>query len=301
MKRADTFLFIYIRHWLRLAYWVFPKTWKLRNIVARRATRTIPMWSRLAIELQSNCNRDCYFCPRSGDRSGIRKDSNGKHVKKSMPTWKIFDIINQAVELGFKRSLGFPPYKGSIGFHRLSEPFLDKRYVEVAAYAKEKGLKIMEDTNGDILKKNPVLCSKIDGLVDVIVIGIYDYKNNKEKKEQVRFWKNRFKKTKVVFSLAAEFPLQRQNAKNYDKKLVKLVTPKIANYPCFGTNGLRIRYDGEVSLCCEDDQCTFKLGNVFDSSIRDIWWSEKHIKIVNSLKVPGGRKLYPLCRNCGVV
>ena len=77
-----------------------------------------------------------------------------------------------------------------------------------------------------------------------------------------------------------------------------MINNKTRSLPCFRTNGLRIRYDGEVSLCCEDDLCTFKLGNVFDSSIKDIWWSEKHIEVVNSLKNKCGRNAYRLCRGC---
>ena len=276
-------------YWLRMRYWIKRRAWKLRNIIARESTRTIPIFRILEIELQSDCNRNCYFCPRHEDRSGIRKDSNGKHIKKSMPTWKIFDIIDQAEKLG---------YKGSVNFHRLSEPFLDERYIEIVTYAKKKGIKIWENTNGDILKKDPILCSKLDGLLAAITIGLYDYKSRRERNTQIRFWENRFKKTIVVFSIAAEFPKIRQNAKLYDKKLI---TSKIRNYPCFATDKLQIRYDGEVSLCCEDDQCNFKLGNVFDSAIKDIWWSEKHIEIVNPLKSTGGRNLYPLCKNCVIV
>jgi radical SAM protein with 4Fe4S-binding SPASM domain len=206
-----------------------------------------------------------------------------------MPTQIIYDVLDQAEKLG---------YKGYINFHRLSEPFLDKRYIEIATYAKKKGMKIWEYTNGDLLKNDSPLISKIDGLLEKVTIGLYDYNNEEEKKKQIRYWASRFKKTKVVFSFAAEFPSIRQNTKLYDKKFV---TYKTKNYPCFGTNGFRIRYDGEVCLCCQDDKCTFHLGNVLESSLKDIWWSKKHIDIVNSLKDPGGRKLYPLCKNCVLI
>ncbi|MCK4995663.1 MAG: SPASM domain-containing protein [Thermoplasmatales archaeon] len=286
MKRTDKYRFIDKKIVNRVKYWKEQKKWKLKNILDKETVKTIPLWFGLEIELQSDCNRNCFFCPRYEDRSSIRKDSNGKHTKKSMPTKKITDIIDEAEKLGFK---------GPIGFHRLSEPFLDKRYLELATYAKNKGMKVWENTNGDLLKNDPALCSKLDDLLTGITIGLYDYKNKKERNAQVRFWENRFKETNVVFSLAAEFPKIRQNSKLYDKKLV---TSRIRNCPCFQTRVLRIRYDGEVSLCCQDDQCSFKLGNVFNSSIKDIWWSEKHIKIVNSLKVPGGRISYTLCSNC---
>ena len=101
-----------------------------------------------------------------------------------MPTEKVTDIIDQAVDLGFR---------GNVNFHRLSEPFLDKRYVEIAKYAKNKGLKLKEDTNGDVLKNKEDLCKKLDGLLDWIKIGLYDYKSEEEKKQQMDFWKKRFK------------------------------------------------------------------------------------------------------------
>jgi MoaA/NifB/PqqE/SkfB family radical SAM enzyme len=246
-----------------------------------------PLWSRLAIEIHSDCNRDCNFCPRYNDYSGIRKDNDGNHVKKQMPTWKIKDIIDQAVELGFH---------GSIGFHRLSEPFIDDRYIEVATYAKEKGMIIKDHTNSDILKKNPDLIKQIDNIVDWLGIGLYDYKNEKEKYEQMEFWRKQFNKTKIDFSLAAEYPGSRINSilerDNNQDNLVK-------NFPCLWPMwGLWIRYDGEVSLCCEDDPCTFGIGNIFKNSIKDIWISKKRIKIVNTLIKFNGRSNYELCKKC---
>jgi len=279
---------LFTKLYFKITYWKKLTVALLNDLKTKDPKRAIPIWHVLEIELQSDCNRDCHFCPRHEDRSGIRKDKDGKHIRKSMPTWKVKEILDQAAKLN---------YKGPIGFHRLSEPFLDKRYVEIATYAKKKGLMISEYSNGDVLKKRPDLIKKIDGLIDKITIGLYDYKNTKEKNEEINFWRNQFKKTKVEFSLANEFPVIRQNSDLYDKEIIS----NVINNRCFGTMGLRIRYDGEVSLCCEDDQCNFNFGNVFNSTIEEIWWSEKHVKIVKSLRKPGGRKLYPLCKKCAMV
>jgi len=276
-------------YWFQLNFLIMKRVLKPVTVKSMGATKRIPMWSRIAIELHSDCNRDCYFCPRYADSSGIRKDKKGKHTKKSMPTQKIFDIIDQAEQLG---------YKGIVGFHRLSEPFLDKRYIEVSSYVKEKGMKVCDNTNGDIMKKDDAFCKKIDGILDEIKIGLYDYKNNREKREQMRFWKSRFKKTKVSFSLAAEYPMIRINSK-LDGEGKRIIKSKTRNYPClWPIIGLYIRYDGEVSFCCDDDECKFGLGNVFNSSIKDIWWSKKHIELINSLRLPGNRNYYQLCKNC---
>jgi radical SAM protein with 4Fe4S-binding SPASM domain len=264
--------------------------WKFKNYKNHNSFVDFPLWRRIDLELHSNCNRNCFFCPRFTDRTGIRKDQNGKKINKKMPTWKVFDILDQAADLD---------YTGIVTFHRLSEPFLDKRILKVIKYANNKGLFTWEFTNGDVLKKDPLLCKNIDGVLKNITIGLYDYKSEKEKKEQIKFWNNRFNKTKVYFSLAAEFPLIRQNAKLYNDKLER--KQKTRKYPCFRTRELLIRYDGEVSLCCQDDQCNFRLGNVFNNSLKELWWSKKHIDIVNSLKQPGGRNQYSLCSNCLVV
>lgn len=261
---------------------------KGRYIYLRLKNYRFLMWEMLHIELHSFCNRDCAWCPRYYDRSGIRKDSNGDKVRKRMSTEKVYNLIDQASKLG---------YKGAVAFHRLSEPLIDPRYVEVWKYARGKGMKLHAPTNGDVLRRNPELCSELDGFGNSLVIGLYDCETDEEAQREMDFWREKFKKSEVSFSepLRQKFHV-RQNAQVYDlaRKDVEEV-----NRPCLeGKNGLLIRYDGNVCFCCQDDQCTFSLGNVFEQSIEEIWWSNKHIQILRTLEKTGGRRRFSLCSGC---
>jgi len=204
-----------------------------------------------------------------------------------MASEKVYSILNELSNLG---------YSGRITFHRLSESLLDPRYLDFVKYTKNKGMKVEDHTNGDVLMNNKTLCKQLDGLVDTFVVGLYDYKSKSEREELKRFWINKFQKTNIRFSTPIEEPVIRQNSGIYpgaekDKKILGL--------PCTRRlSGLLIRYDGGVQLCCEDDACGFNLGNVFEQSIEEIWWSDRHIQIVNDLKKPGSRHNYELCSQC---
>jgi len=253
----------------------------------------VRIWKKLALELQSGCNRDCVFCPRHGDRSGIRKDASGKQIIRKMPTEKAKDIILQAEALGFT---------GRISFHRLSEGFIDPRYVEMAQFAVDHGLRIYDNTNGDILKKRPELIPSLDGLVEFIKIGMYDYTNWKEKKAEMDFWNAQFKKTRIGFSCPLEAPEIRQDSplqSEREKRVAKRRGQKAIGQACKKPKrALLVRYDGVVQLCCQDDEGHFDLGNAFETPIDEIWWSEKHVNIMKALLEPGGRHQFPRCSQC---
>src|SRR5882724_9467876 len=133
--------------------------------------RKIPLFERLLIESQSNCNRSCWFCPRTYDRTGKYLDVAGNSLRNQMPTGKILDLLDQAQDLGFR---------GGVGFHHYSEPLLDKRNIMLAYEAKKRGMKPDLHTNGDALKHNDALCKDVKEVYGLIVIGLYDYDTNDE-------------------------------------------------------------------------------------------------------------------------
>jgi radical SAM protein with 4Fe4S-binding SPASM domain len=71
-----------------------------------------------------------------------------------------------------------------------------------------------------------------------------------------------------------------------------------ANAPCHRPLiRMLIQHDGEVCNCCEDTHGDFKLGNVYEHSLEQLWFSERHVQVVHDL-VEGRREKYSLCRNC---
>jgi MoaA/NifB/PqqE/SkfB family radical SAM enzyme len=124
------------------------KDYQLQTLNSKTDTK-IPLFDRLLIETQSKCNRSCWFCPRTYDRSGKYLDSNGKSILNFMPTEMILALLDQASDLGFK---------GSVGFHHYSEPLLDDRNIQLAQEAKQRDMKPYLHTNGDLLKSDDRLC-----------------------------------------------------------------------------------------------------------------------------------------------
>ena len=139
----------------------------------------IPLFERLEIESQSNCNRSCWFCPRTYDRSGKYLDETGKSVIYQMPTEKILDLLDQAQGLGFK---------GRVGFHHYSEPLIDERNIMLAQQARKREMKPYLHTNGDMLKRDNALCEEVNKVYGLIVVGLYDYETNEELEEMKRYW-----------------------------------------------------------------------------------------------------------------
>ena len=150
-----------------------------------------PLFERLLIESQSNCNRSCWFCPRTFDRSGKYLDDAGKSVLNQMPTAKILDLLDQAQALGFS---------GAVGFHHYSEPLLDKRNIMLAWEVAKRGMKPDLHTNGDVLRRDDALCEEVKQVYKFIVIGLYDHQTNEELEQEKRYWRDRLAGANLKFS-----------------------------------------------------------------------------------------------------
>ena len=247
----------------------------------------IPLFNGVMLELQSNCNRDCFFCNRPADTSGKRIKADGKPVIQAMPTEHVIRLLDEIYSLGFK---------GVIAFHHMSEPFLDSRIIEIANEAKKRGMRPYAYTNGDVIRRNGELCREAVNVFEKIIVGIYDADTTLKIAQEEQFWTQRLRGTQVGFSRLDKL-YRRTFVPNSIKVPEKRLYPNgICDLPI---ERLIIHYDGNVAFCCEDMKDEFNLGNVFETSIEDIWFSKTHTNIIKDLK-KGLRGKYPLCSKCPV-
>jgi MoaA/NifB/PqqE/SkfB family radical SAM enzyme len=249
----------------------------------------------LQIESQSNCNRACWFCPRTYDRSGAYLDADGRSVREQMPTAKILALLDEARALGFR---------GMVGFHHYSEPLLDPRNTELAHEAARRGLVPYLHTNGDVLRRDDRLRDAVQGVYALIVVGLYDYRTNDELEAEKEFWRARLPGANLEFSPIGLSGARASHSIGAPRALVpsdeRMSLPDLTfqNAPCHRPLiRMLVRYDGVVCLCCEDTAGAFALGNVHDRSLREIWFSEHHARIARDL-IAGRRDRHALCRGC---
>jgi radical SAM protein with 4Fe4S-binding SPASM domain len=258
--------------------------------------RPIPLFERVQIESQALCNRACWFCPRTYDRKGKYLDRTGRPVASRMPTETILDLLDQCVALGFE---------GRIAFHHYSEPLLDSRNVMLAESARARGLHPYLHTNGDMLRRDDALCEDVVRVYDRIIVGLYDYETDEELEEARGYWRRRLAAAADLdFNPIGRSGGRSAHSNGVPRALVppdaRMVVPDLtfANAPCHRPLiRLIVQHDGEVAFCCEDVHGAFEMGNVYASSVEELWYSERHVRAVRGL-VAGRRQSHALCRHC---
>lgn len=258
------------------------------------------LFDDVTLELQSLCNRACFFCPRTYDKTGMYVDTDGNEIKRQMPTEKILDILDQLQAMGFA---------GKVSNHHLSEPLIDKRAIDIAWEVRKRGMLPVMNTNGDVLRKNKALCKQAAEVYRHIVVGIYDLSDKDKIAAEKEYWNKELEGTLVFFSVIppvdgkkldflddADGANPRVNVPDDERMRRRKELPGAV--PCHRPlERILIHYDGRIGLCCEDHYGAFDIGNAFDTPIKDIWYSERRLNIVKNL-AEGGRDKYELCRNC---
>jgi len=206
-----------------------------------------------------------------------RWNPDGSPIMDRMPTSMVEDLIGQAADMGWKRSIHFAFY---------SEPLYDKRFVRFAKYAKKKGLIPELHTNGSYLTDE--LIEEIDGLLGYITISF----NSPGSRE---FWRSKFKKTKVNISRRYQVLIWNPNT-----ELLNAAIERARGTPCTGPPmvAFRIQYNGQMAFCYADMNNEFGLLNAYNHSLEELWFGEEHVRAIKEMSQHGSREKRKLCSIC---
>jgi len=250
------------------------------RLLLRCKESRIPMFSRLVIETQSNCNRACATCLRTTypDKERIAE----RAALRPMPTELVYKVIDDAVRMGFC---------GQVCLSFFNEPLLDARLADFGRRARGTGVfsEVYANTNGDLLGE--VNVRDLDGAFDHLNVAVYG-EHAAERKDRIR---DLFRETKVRFTSGQHSVTHFSPCPSLEQAVTL-----VRGLPCRTRARMRciIAYTGDMRLCCEDIAGEWALGNVRARSVEDLWFSPQHVAILLRLGRPGGRASFPYCAIC---
>lgn len=262
------------------------KKWLATKLTVRAHKKTGRFLS-LHIDTYTACNRKCNFC-FNHDRFPSKKQGI---MSEAMWT----RIIDELADMG---------YTGKLSPYYYGEPLLDKRLHRLIAYAKKRLplCFIQINTNGDLLTEERLL-ELIESGLDMLKVT--DYGNMGIPKDTPK--SKISEQTKRLKYLAEKYPLyiylrswKEINLMNRAGAIFKRNNPR-SNESCQRPScQLIIDWQGNVILCCNDYYSEFKLGNVNEDSIIDIWRNSQ-FKEYRKVLESGKREAIKLCAGCDCV
>ena len=145
-------------------------------------------------------------------------------------------------------------------------------------------------TNGDALRKSDRLCAEVGEVYRIIVVGLYDYETDAELEQAKTYWRRRLAREELDFSPIGPRGALAGYSIGMPRAMVptdpRMAVPDLTflNAPCHRPLiRLIIQHDGEMCNCCEDLHGAFGMGNVHRSSIEDLWYSERHVQVIQDL------------------
>ena len=250
----------------------------------------VPPFSCLEIDILGICNRDCFFCPKS-DRTKF------PNLKEYLELEFYTDIL---VDLQTHN------YDGRISFCGLSEPFIHKQLNELVALTKEYLPDCFLDiiTNGDFLKVEQVTELYALGL-NKINVSMYDGPEQVEGFEKIRaecgLTPSQFTIRERYLSADQDFGMtinNRGGSVNLPEYGIVPLDNSLVRSCYYPFHKVVIDYRGDVMVCPSDWEKSFLVGNLKESSIFDIWKSERFDQLRHDL-IRRNRCRKP-CTNCNV-
>ena len=271
----------------------------------------------LDIELSGKCNLKCESCFQNG------------LIRSELGSMKR-DLFENIIEEGIRRGLC------AIKLQIRGESFLHPELFDFIRLAKRKGVADTQITTNGTLLTNEKMYQTFESGLDGIIFSIDSHHESSSAKRRAgestsvegiitRFLEKRERlgqrkpwvRIQSAISDAAEgslaraedflrrkFPLADSFAGSrlYDFRDDEDSMPDLpTNYkflPCsYLMQRLAIFWDGAVTTCCMDYNGKLSLGHVSESSIQDIWLSEK-MQSFRRTHLSGGRDAMPVCRHC---
>lgn len=229
------------------------------------------------IEINSNCNRKCSYCP----------NTNQIRIESGDISTEVFDkILSELKKIEFK---------GRISFSFYNEPLLSSK---VELYTKKTktelpGCNILIYTNGTLLTVDKFY-SMINAGVDYFVVTKHEKETfNYEFDNTIKIIPPELLKLHVKYQNFSELKFSNRGG------LIEINSEhKSVNLPCaIPIYMITITNQGSVLPCFEDYHQLNQMGNITESSLEEIWNSEKYIVFRKTIAL-GLRAKYPVCSTC---
>lgn len=262
----------------------------LKKIAGMEAT----WFTSFDISVCGACNRRCLFCPRSNTQAFPNKQ----------------EYLSLDLLLKLLKELRAIDYKSRLSFSGFSEPLLHKDLSQmirlVRKYLADVTLTVI--TNGDLLTPSGLSEFFRNGLTQ-IKISLYDgphqiehFRKMKEEAglsdEQVEI-RARYVSADLVdySSIPGFFLSNRAGALKDEKYFPKLAEPlnRVCYYPFYM---VMLDYNGDVLLCPHDWHKKLIIGNLYNSSLYELWTSKEMMNVRRTLK-NNSRNFKP-CNECNI-
>ena len=294
--------------------------------LAYALNRKIPSFPLIfQIQTVDLCNGSCIMCPNSTMTKKkqcamtdqlyqkiiheIATESKGRFLFLFLQNEPLLDrTIAQKIRLAKNTESNIQTYfitNGSLCtrevIRELEEADLDLIAFSVDGLSKETYEKIRPNFKYDAVMEN--LENALRSRLDVCVKFTLQKENEQELKAFRRYWRQR--QVPVDINVVSN---RTGCLTNYDeifvpppysniKKTIGKVYLKFVKCCPQTLTTFNILSNGDVLLCCNDFKRTTVLGNITDTSIKEIWNGEQY-KEVRRLFRQGRSKEIPLCRSC---
>ncbi len=280
------------------------------------------------IEPTNLCNLQCPLCPSGNGTLNRTKGYMGFDVFK-----KIIDDIEKTAFIVVLWNQGEPylnkDFSNMVKYASDRELFtlvstngnIDYNAEEVVNSGLDSMIVSLDGTTQETYNKY-----RVNGKLDKVIEGVKKIVAAKKKLNRINpllrwqflVMKHNEHEIEKIKQLSKELEVDNLELKSvqiYSKEDIEKylpINPKYRRYKVSGNNfelkfGIKnrcrriwtnavVNWDGEVAICCFDKDGDFKVGNVMDSNLNQLWKNKNIMKIRD--QILKDRKQIPICRNC---